>query len=756
MADGEVTTPARGWRQAVAGATRRLLDDLNPSQREAVTHPGGPLLVVAGPGSGKTRTLTHRLAYLILNGVHPRRLLAVTFTNKAAGEMRQRVEALVGPVARDMWLSTFHSACVRLLRRDVERLGYRSNFVILDEDDRLVVVREALCRLGIDEDRLHPVVARAAISRAKDELLGPEEVAAAARGEFETRLAEVYRVYQARLRESDALDFDDLIRLAVLLLREYPAVLEYYRDRFQHVLVDEYQDTNHAQYVLVRLLAGGHRNLTVVGDPDQSIYGFRGATIRNIVEFEKDFPAARVIRLETNYRSTQPILDVAQHLVRHNRNRKEKELHAVAGAGASPRYYQAWDERDEARFVARTALALYGDGVPLREMAVLYRTHAQSRVVEEAFLEANVPYAIVGGLKFYQRKEVKDVLAYLRLVANPADRLSLRRVINVPRRGVGEGSLARIEAFLDQTGLDAASGLRLAHQIPGLTRKAAGALAELGELLASLHLAAGERSLTDLAETVMKDTGYLRGLEAQRTVGAQARVENLGEFLSLAAEFDRRWRSEERPAGDGSRPSALAEFLAEVALVSDADTYQDELDAIVLMTLHSAKGLEFTAVFLVGLEEGLFPHSRSMDDPGELEEERRLAYVGITRAKRFLYLTHARRRTIFGASRATEASRFLNEIPPSLLEEIAPASPPGWNAAGRELPGLAGTAGGQEPRARSATHRYAAGDRVLHRYWGAGKVRAVRDLGDDTELTIEFPGYGTRTVLVSYAPLEPI
>ncbi|EKP94546.1 ATP-dependent helicase [Thermaerobacter subterraneus] len=786
-----------------------LLADLNPAQREAVTHPGGPVLVLAGAGSGKTRVLTRRVAYLLEQGVAPHQILAITFTNKAAREMRERVEQLVGAGARDMWIGTFHASCVRILRRDGYRIGYDRNFVILDEDDRRAVLREVLKERNLSETRYPPNAVGAAISAAKNQLLDPEQFAARYRDFYRQQVAMVYAAYQQRLERNGAMDFDDLLMQAVRLLEEAPDVLAYYQRRFVHILVDEYQDTNHAQYRLLRLLAAGHRNLFVVGDPDQSVYRWRGADITNILRFEEDYPDARVVRLELNYRSTASILGAAQAVIEHNTQRKEKQLRSVHGEGARVVVFGAADEHDEAWFVAREMERLHAEGHEYGEMAVLYRTHAQSRVVEETLLRRGIPYRIVGGLKFYERKEVKDILAYLRLAVNPEDRISLRRVINVPRRGIGEATLARLEAYLDREGAGLLEALAAAETIPGITRPQAAALLAFGGVIADLRAAAENRPAYDVIALALERTGYREMLEQEQTPDAMTRLENLKELLSVARDF-------ERQRGPGDAP--LVDFLAEVALVSDVDQLEEGARAVSLMTLHSAKGLEFDVVFITGMEEGVFPHSRSLDDPQELEEERRLCYVGMTRARQRLYLCFTRQRTLFGATRRQVPSRFLEEaderylewqgLPPGggdpdLDEEeplwggngrpgrgsraafsggylgawtgpgrtarpggpwgAGPAARAGSTGPGRGAAGGTGGAGGAHGGAGAAGSAlsgrvpggdFRPGERVVHPRFGQGTVIMRRGEGDDAEVTIAFPDAGLKTFIVRYANLR--
>ncbi|MCL6447476.1 MAG: DNA helicase PcrA [Armatimonadetes bacterium] len=747
-----------------------LLAGLNNSQREAVRHAEGPLLVLAGAGSGKTRVLTTRIAYLLKERkVSPYNILAITFTNKAAGEMKERVAAFVPEVARDLWIGTFHATCVRILRKQARFCGYHENFVIYDDNDQQTLLKECLRELNLDEKKYSPRSLAAVISRAKNELTGPEKYAEEARNLFARTAAKVYTLYQEKLAKNCALDFDDLIMLTVRLFQENEPVLAYYQNKFRYILVDEYQDTNHAQYVLVKLLGEAHRNVFVVGDPDQSIYGWRGASIRNILEFEKDYPDARIIKLEQNYRSTQTILDAANQVIRHNRARKEKRLWTAAGKGAPVVVYLGDNEHLEAEFVAdRIARLRREAGFKYSDFAVLYRTHAMSRVVEEVFLHRGIPYTMVGGLKFYERKEIKDLLAYLRLLANPADVLSLARIINVPRRGIGEASWQKITAFAAAENIPVRQALARAEKIPDLATKAKKACVELAGIFDRLEANLEHFSITEIANQVLEQTGYWRELVVENTVESRTRQENLKEFLSVTQEFDR--EDEER---------TLGAFLAKMALYSDVDRYDHKADQVVLMTLHSAKGLEFPVVFLIGMEEGVFPHSRSLFDQGELEEERRLCYVGITRARQRLYLTRCWQRTLYGATRVNVPSRFLEEIPDDLLTPDDPLDRPGpeTKASGKkksgkgqiaplakrlpatketkgDLPAEAAGGGGRAAAPSSRAFAYRPGDRVRHDRWGAGTVVAVRGEGEAAEIKVAFPERGVKTLLARYAPLQ--
>ncbi len=731
-----------------------LLEGLNPAQEDAVTHGGGPQLVVAGAGSGKTRVLTHRIAWLIgRQNVSPFEILAITFTNKAADEMKQRVGALVGPVADKMWISTFHSACVRILRRDAERLGYPSGFSIYDQADAVRLTGYVLRDLNLDSKRFPPRQVHALISSAKNENVGPGSYADRASTIFERKVADVYVDYQARLLKAGAMDFDDLLMVTAQLLRSEEDVLGHYRRRFGHVLVDEYQDTNPVQNELVLRLGGEHRNVFVVGDSDQSVYRFRGADIRNILEFEQAFPDTTVVVLEQNYRSTQKILDAANAVISHNTGRKPKELWTDAADGESIVRYCGDDEGDEARFVAQELARLH-DGGDRRwdEMAVFYRTNAQSRVLEDQLLRVGIPYKVIGGTRFYDRREVKDALAYLRAAVNPDDEVSVKRVLNTPKRGVGDSSVAKVDAWAASHGLPFLEALRQADEA-GVSGRASKGIAAF---LAVIDQATDSVDLGPAAvlEAVLERSGYLDELRAERSIEAEGRLENLAELVGGAAETE-----------------SVAEFLEQVSLVADTDQIDDD-SSVLLMTLHSAKGLEFPVVFLMGLEDGVFPHLRSIGEPDELEEERRLAYVGITRAMERLYLTHAWSRTLFGSTQYNPASRFLEEIPDELLIEAE------GSRSKRRKPSFGSSWLENEPRRGSEAHRDAVvdaavqagsraqpsgpvpelkiGDDVRHKKYGEGVVLDMSGTGDKTEVTVRFPGEGEKVLLLSWAPLEKV
>jgi DNA helicase-2/ATP-dependent DNA helicase PcrA len=740
-------------------ASYALLDGLNPQQRAAVTHAGGPLLIVAGAGSGKTRVLTHRIAYLLAErDVHPAEILAITFTNKAAGEMAARVAALVGPQARAMWVMTFHSACVRILRREAQRFGYPSGFSIYDAADSQRLMALVCRELELDARQYPPKAMAAQVSGLKNELVDYETFAAGAQSARDRALAEAYAEYQRRLLAAGAMDFDDLIMVTVNIFQAFPEVAMAYRRRFRHVLVDEYQDTNHAQYVLIRTLVGtgGDDALTpselcVVGDADQSIYAFRGATIRNIVEFEQDYPDATVILLEQNYRSTQNILAAANAVVSRNSGRKPKNLWSDAGDGPLITGYVADNEHDEAAFVAEEVDRLTDEKLAIPgDVAVFYRTNAQSRVFEEVFIRVGMPYRVVGGVRFYERKEVRDLLAYLRLIANPADEVSLRRVLNVPKRGIGDRAEEYIAAYAARERISFAEAVRTPHEVPGLASRAASSIAGFNELIDDLRgQAAANGPVAELVEAVLDRTGYQAMLESSPDLQDATRVENLQEMVSVAREFD-------GSALDGG--GALADFLERVSLVADADEIPDGADhggMVTLMTLHTAKGLEFPVVFLTGMEEEVFPHQRALTDPRELEEERRLAYVGITRAEERLYLTRAVGRNWWGRPAFHTPSRFLAEVPSHLID---------WKrdqraASASSFPSLERMA--SRPGVKSPGNRAVpvlrSGDRVNHDKFGLGTVVSADGYGDDAEAKIDFGGdYGVKHLVLRYAPLEKL
>ena len=725
-----------------------LFADLNPTQREAVAATEGPVLVVAGAGSGKTRVLTYRIAHLIRDlNVRPEAILAITFTNKAANEMKARVGALVGGAVRSMWVSTFHSACVRILRREASRLGYRSGFSIYDDADSVRLLNLVLKDLDLDTKRFPPKAMKAVISKAKNELVDFESFADQGDGFYHENVVDVYRLYQQRLVESSAMDFDDLLMVTVELLGAFPDVLTHYQSRFRYVLVDEYQDTNRAQYVLVKQLTASHRNLCVVGDSDQSIYKFRGADIRNIRDFEKDYPDARVVILDQNYRSTETILDAANSVISNNTQRTPKNLWSDRGRGVPIVRYEAEDEHDEAGFVVDEIERLQTEGYNLAELAVFYRTNAMSRVIEDVFVRRRVPYTVVGSVRFYDRKEIKDAVAYLRSVVNPADQVSVKRIVNEPRRGIGNTTVAHVDRFSQQEGMTFFEGLSRVSEIPQLNARAQKAVSEFVALMGVIQEKADSSGVEAALQAVLDDTGLITTLESERTIEALGRVENLNELVGVAAEFET--SNEGAVIGDEefdeiSNMRRLEIFLESTALVSDIDEWDEGAGAVTLMTLHTAKGLEFPVVFIVGMEDGIFPHMRSLGNPAELEEERRLAYVGITRAQDHLYLSSAWSRMLFGGSSYNPPSRFLAEVPDELIEK----------AGKRKRRTASEKVAGSGPRMTVAPDEIAPGDRVRHAKWGLGTVREVVGSGDQAEAEVMFDTQGKKRLLLAWAPLE--
>ena len=777
-----------------------IFSGLNPAQQEAVACLEGPLLIMAGAGSGKTRVLTHRIANLLEHGAAPYSILAITFTNKAAAEMRERVENMIGPMAKDIWLSTFHSFCARFLRREIESTGmYKSNFVIYDSGDSQTVVKKVIRELNLDEKQYNPGGIRNAISNAKNQMLGPMAFEAQASDFYQKKVAEVYKGYQKLLRENNALDFDDLLLVTVSLLSENEEIRSRYQRRFRYILVDEYQDTNGAQYQLTTLLAGGYRNLCVVGDADQSIYGWRGADISNIMNFEQDYPDAKTIMLEQNYRSTKTILAAANAVIENNSHRKKKNLWTDNVQGDKITTYMASDERDEARFITESISkqhdiykTSYGD------MAILYRTNAQSRVLEDAFMRVGLPYTMVGGLKFYDRLEIKDITAYLRVLYNPMDSVSLMRIINVPKRGLGQSTIEKLMVYGVENNLslfEVIANEELLEQVPGLTARSKNPLKKFAELLFTLMERMDKLAVSDLIQEVMDTTGYLEALKndkAEKKLENESRIENLQEFVGVAKDFEK--EEEEEPN--------LENFLSKMALLSDIDNSDLEEERVTLMTLHSAKGLEFPVVFMTGMEEGMFPHSRTLMEPEELEEERRTCYVGITRAQRKLYMTYASIRTIFGRTEAHEPSRFLYEFPEELKEELAfrrkredsfigfggnydgwgsiggggrsmrynmsaiRPSPKGQPMSGLEAlnalrsanPSLAGSVkmGTKSLNRPDMSIQWKVGDKASHSKWGTGTVVKVAGSGEETEIQINFPGIGLKKLMQRYAPLKKV
>ena len=724
-----------------------LLDGLNREQQQAVQHTEGPLLILAGAGSGKTKVLTVRIAYLLAQGVNPYEILAITFTNKAAKEMKSRVEGIVGDVANRIWLSTFHSFCAKFLRFELDNfLGYNSNFTIYDTSDSQVVIKAALKALNLD-DKYYPVGAMiSAISDAKNKLMFASDFRKQARDFYQQKVADVYEYYERELRKNNALDFDDLLLVAVKLLQSNAAVLDKYSKRFKYVMIDEYQDTNHAQYLLAYLLSSHWKNIAVVGDADQSIYAWRGADIQNILDFEKDYPNCTSIKLEQNYRSTKIILDAANAVIDHNEGRPEKNLWTDKVEGAKIQHFTAQSEHEEAAFIGDTIVKKHDiHGVPYGDMAILYRTNAQSRVLEEALIKRALPYTMVGGTKFYDRKEIKDVLAYLRVLYNPFDDLSLLRIINVPKRSIGATTVSKLQDYARENGTSLFMTLTQLHLVDTIKGKTKEKLEEFGILIFTLVAEMDDKSVLDILEAILDRTGYLAQLEESTDPQDQARAENIGELLSVAKDFQ-----------DTNPTGTVEDFLEQVALVNDVDSFEQEESKVTLMTLHAAKGLEFPIVFLGGLEEGLFPHSRTLMNPEEIEEERRLAYVGITRAEKELYISNATTRTVFGRTSSYLPSRFIDEIPAELVDglrakrripdDIKPTVPRHMSVASRPV---------TKPIIRNEVIAdWKVGDTAIHSKWGNGKVVNVSGEGAGMKLTIEFPTQGVRVVMAKFAPVK--
>ena len=737
-----------------------LLNGMNPRQKEAVLHTDGPLLLMAGAGSGKTRVLTHRIAYLIEEKeVNPWNILAITFTNKAAKEMKERVNAILASGGEDVWVSTFHSMCVRILRRDVDFIGYNRNFTIIDSSEQLTLMKRILKELNIDPKKYDPRSILGTISQAKNSLQTPQDFAKMQGSYYEEIAAKCYAAYQKELQYNQCMDFDDLIMNTIRLFEEHPDSLTYYQNKFHYIHVDEYQDTNHAQYTLVNLLAGRFRNLCVVGDADQSIYGWRGADMQNILDFEKDYPDAAVILLEQNYRSTKNILSAANQVIENNSNRKPKNLWTENKEGNKITYYRADNERDETRFIVdrmqeeiRSNHRNYGD------FAILYRTNAQSRVMEETLLKANIPYKMVGGHKFYDRKEIKDILAYLNVLANPQDSISFERIVNSPKRGIGPGSIEKLRSFAslhEWPLLEAAQNVELAN----IGGKAGQQLGSFGEMVQEVTQMIPYLTVTELTKEVLDRSGYLEDLKIQNTLEAQARIENLEEFLTVTQEFDKQFEQQNEEDADAPEEK-LTVFLNDLALVSDIDNLEEDASQVTLMTLHAAKGLEFPVVFLIGLEEGVFPLSRALMEESELEEERRLAYVGITRAEEALYLTNAFSRTLYGRTQYNRPSRFVEEIDQELLEIE------GMRPTPKKTPVFAKKTAAysyKQPEtavvsSKSATggekNSWKPGDKVKHKKWGLGTVVRVSGTSKDLELDVAFPSQGVKRLLAAFAPIE--
>ena len=739
-------------------SVKELLSTLNKEQQQAVKQTEGPLLIMAGAGSGKTRVLTHRIAYLIdEKEVAPRNILAITFTNKAAREMKDRVRKLVGPESEYMWVSTFHSMCVRILRRDIEQIGYSRNFTIIDSSDQLSVMKQILKNLNIDPKQYDPRAMIGQISNRKNELITPKQAIETANNYFEKQVATIYDAYQKMLRKNQVLDFDDLIMETIHLFQRVPEVLQYYQRRFQYIHVDEYQDTNHAQYYLVKQLASRFQNICVVGDSDQSIYRWRGANIANILSFEKDYPAATTIFLEQNYRSTKSILDAANAVINHNTGRKPKNLWTDNDEGRNITYFQAGTEREEAYFITETIQNMIMDGkYTPDDIAILYRTNAQSRTMEDTLMKANMTYQIVGGLKFYDRKEIKDIIAYLRLITNPDDDISFERVVNVPKRGIGAASIDKLRAYATMQDISLYDAVE-EIEATAVPKRAANQLVLFRQMMDNFIKQQEFLTATDMVELVLEQTEYEAMLKSENSIESQARLENIAEFMTVTADFEK--TSEE--------DTSLVTFLTDLALIADIDSMDDSVEEsdekITLMTLHSAKGLEFPVVFLIGMEEGIFPHSRSMMDEEEMQEERRLAYVGITRAEQELYLTHAQMRTLYGRTNMNPISRFISEIPETLIDGMEKEKRPVFAGFHQRKETLTSGSKMQAPR-KKAQHiqtttgaeqvGWQAGDKAHHNKWGVGTVVKVQGEGDKTELDVAFPApTGIKRLLAKFAPI---
>jgi DNA helicase II / ATP-dependent DNA helicase PcrA len=711
-----------------------LLEGLNPQQKQAVQTTEGPLLIMAGAGSGKTRVLTNRIAYLIQKGVSPRNILGITFTNKAAKEMRERVAQVVPINADDIWLSTFHSMCVRILRKHIDRMGYTKAFTILDSSDQLSIIKKVMMdELNLDIKKFQPSELLSGISEAKNSLISPEKYNQKRKeGDYrEEIIGKVYEAYQEALQKSQSLDFDDLIMKTVELFQKFPDVLEHYQERFRYIHIDEYQDTNHAQYVLVKLLAAKYRNLCVVGDSDQAIYGWRGADIQNILSFEKDYPDATTILLEQNYRSTKTILDAANHVIENNVARKKKKLWTDNLEGTKIHYFQAEDEQEEARHVTETIKKLVDSGKrKYSDFAVLYRTNAQSRVIEEVFMKSTISYRMVSGTKFYDRMEIKDILAYLRLIVNPNDNFSLARIINVPKRGIGKATIRQIEKYAKKHKKSMFEALYDIEEI-GVNARSINQIIEFRNMIQDFIRLQDEMPVTQLLETILERTGYCETLKNLGTNEAENRLENIEEFLSICQHFE-----------EENEDNSLIAFLTDLALISDIDTVDDEEDQVLLMTIHGSKGLEYPVVFLIGMEEGVFPHSRSLSEPEQMEEERRLCYVGITRAEEELYITNAKKRTLYGKTNYNAPSRFIKEIPSHLIHHENEEE-------SNDNPFHIKTKVQAEEK-----NEWKIGDKIIHRKWGRGIVVNIKGTGDATEIDVTFPSVGVRRLLAKFAPIE--
>lgn len=733
------------------------LNTLNAEQREAVVTTEGPLLILAGAGSGKTRVLTYRIAYLIENGVYPGSILAITFTNKAASEMRERVEALVGGEARNMWISTFHSTCVRILRMDIEKLGYNKNFVIYDTSDQEKLIKECLQELNLDEKIFQPKEMLYKIGSLKDILMDEDTFYRQNANDFKNRrIAEIYKLFQKKLRTNNALDFNDIIMKTVILFKNHPDVLEHYQRKFRYVLVDEYQDTNKAQYELVNLIAKAHRNLCVVGDDDQSIYGWRGADISNILDFEEDYPNVKTVKLEQNYRCTKNILEAANYVIANNEKRKKKRLWTENCQGESIKFYRAESDRDESGFIVNQIVKQVNEGSSFRNFAILYRTNAMSRILEEGFVTTGIPYKVVGGLKFYDRKEVKDILAYLKVINNPLDSVSLERIVNTPRRGIGDASIEKVKDYALKKDVSMYSAMLELDSIEDLTKRAANSLDKFISLMNCFIVSRETAKVSELINEILEKTGYLKELKDENTPESKSRIENLEELYSAAVEFEENYEDK-----------SLSMFLERVALVSDQDQV-NEHGGVTLMTLHTAKGLEFPVVFIAGFEDGIFPHFSAREDYEEMEEERRLCYVGITRAKEHLYLTCAKQRLMFGRTMVNQVSPFLEEIPEELVDDISPKSVsfnrvygydrPSTNSFNQQRGHLAAPVAfaPSAPKANNGvkSSEVKAGVKIRHKVFGKGLVIAVKEAAGDKQITVHFENAGLKNLLLGSAPIE--
>lgn len=727
------------------------LNTLNREQREAVVTTDGPLLILAGAGSGKTRVLTYRIAYLIENGVYPGSILAITFTNKAAQEMKERVEGLIGEEARRMWISTFHSACVRILRQDIEKIGFNKSFVIYDTQDQEKVIKDCLEELNIDDKLFPPKKVLSTIGSLKDKLVDADTYYRKNANNYQNRrIAEIYALYQKKLKTNNALDFDDIIMYTIKLFRGNQDVLNYYQRKFRYILVDEYQDTNKAQYELVNMLAKAHGNLCVVGDDDQSIYKWRGADISNILDFEDDYPNVKTIKLEQNYRCTKKILEAANYVIANNENRKEKRLWTENKSGDDIKLFMAETDRDESYFIVNEIERLIDEGYSYMDFAILYRTNAMSRILEEAFVRSKVPYKVVGGLKFYDRKEVKDILAYLKLINNPADSISLERIVNVPKRGIGNATIEKVKQYGQDRDMGLYSSMLEIQNVEGLTKRAVNSIDKFISLMNHFISVKDDMKVSDLIKEILERTEYIEELKEDDSPESKSRIENLNELYSAAVEF------EENP-----EDKSLSAFLERVALVSDQDSI-NENGGILLMTLHTAKGLEFPVVFIAGMEEGIFPHSSSQEDEDELEEERRLCYVGITRAKQQLYITCARQRLMFGRTMSNSVSSFVDEIPGELIEDISVKQESSFGRVygydnynpiqqRRQIPTHPAKA---KPANSVSSGEIRAGVKITHKVFGKGIVIAVKASGNDKQITVLFDSAGLKNLLLSASPIE--